>query len=399
MTDNMKAGESSLFLPFALGKLNLPNRLVMAPMTRYFSPGYVPSELAPAYYARRVEGGVGLVITEATIVDEPHATAYEDVPGMFEGEPAQAWGRVVDAVHRAGGGIFSQLWHTGAIRKPGVGPDPDLPAISPSGLLMPGVSSGRAMEEADIGRVIEAFARGAALAVEIGFDGVEIHGAHGYLVDQFLWEGTNQRQDRYGGNLAARVSFARELVSAVRDAMGPDPVLSFRFSQWKQQDYEARLAHTPAELAGLLVPLSEAGVDMFHASTRRFWEPEFRGSSLNLAGWAKKITGKPAITVGSVCLASDFLNDSGTYETMMREFELTATANQEELLEGVGELMSASSGAGGMRDLEERLAAGEFDLVAAGRALLANPELPKMIHERRLDDLRPYSAELLAELA
>ena len=398
MTVQTEPGSRSLFRPFVLGDLRLENRLVMAPMTRYFSPGYVPSPEAPAYYARRVEGGVGLVITEATVVDEPHATAYEDVPGLFEGESAVAWKNVVDAVHEAGGRIFSQLWHTGAIRKPGVGPEPELPAISPSGLLMPGVSSGRAMEQADIDRVIESFARAAALAIDIGFDGVEIHGAHGYLVDQFLWEGSNQRTDRYGGNLASRVKFPEALVEAVRGAIGPDPVLSFRFSQWKQQDYGARLAHNPTELSGILLPLSEAGVDLFHASTRRFWEPEFEDSSLNLAGWAKKITGKPAVTVGSVCLASDFLNDSGTYETIMRDFESSETANQEELLESVSELMSTSSGTGGMRDLEERLGAGEFDPVAIGRALLANPDLPAMIYKRQFDALQPYNAELLAEL-
>ncbi len=397
MTAQTEHTSRGLFQPFVLGQLQLANRLVMAPMTRYFSPGFIPSAQAPAYYARRVEGGVGLVITEATVVDEPHATAYEDVPCMFP-PAAASWKQVVDAVHAAGGRIFSQLWHTGAIRKPGVGRDPQLPAISPSGLLMPGVASGRAMKDDDICRVIEAFADGAALAIELGFDGIEIHGAHGYLVDQFLWEGSNQRTDRYGGSRAARVTFAAELVSAVRAAMGPDPALSFRFSQWKQQDYGARLARNPAELAEILLPLSDAGVDIFHASTRRFWEAEFPDSGLNLAGWARKITGKPAITVGSVCLASDFLNDSGTYETMMRDFESTESANQEELLEGVGELMASSAGTGGMRDLEERLEAGEFDLVAAGRALLANPDLPRMIEQRKFEGLQPYNAELLAEL-
>ena len=387
-----------LFSPFRIRHLELANRLVMAPMTRYFSPGHIPSALAPDYYARRVSGGVGLVISEATIVDEPHATAYEDVPGMFPGDAASSWGRVVDAVHRAGGRIFSQLWHTGAIRKPGVGPEPSLPAISPSGLLMPGVQSGRAMDQADIERVIQSFAAAAALAVEVGFDGVEIHGAHGYLVDQFLWEGTNRRSDGYGGTIEARVRFAVQLVDAVRKAIGPDSVLSFRFSQWKQQDYSARLARDPEQLARILQPLGEAGVDIFHASTRRFWEPEFSGSQLNLAGWAKEITGKPSITVGSVCLASDFLNDSGTYESMMRDFESTASASQEDLLAGVGELMSTEAGTGGIRDLEQRLDCDEFDLVAAGRALLANPDLAKMIYDKQLHSLRPYSAELLAEL-
>ncbi len=394
----MIARASGLFREFASPHLQLPNRLVMAPMTRYMSPGYVPSADAPAYYARRVKGGVGLVITEATIVDEPHATAYEDVPGMFGAAATRAWGSVVQAVHEAGGKIFSQLWHTGAIRKPGVGPDPRLPGISPSGLLMPGVKSGREMTQADIDAVISAFSRAAGIAVGLGFDGIEIHGAHGYLVDQFLWAGSNCRSDAYGGNRAARSRFAAELVAAVRAEIGPTIPISFRFSQWKQQDYSARLAQTPLELEQVLRPLADAGVDIFHASTRRFWEAEFPGSPLNLAGWAKKLTGKIAITVGSVCLDSDFLNGSGEYEKLMHNFVDSAPATQVELLGAVGQLMSSTAGVGGLHGLDERLEQGEFDLVAVGRALIANPDLPGMIHRGQWERVRPYSAEMLAEL-
>lgn len=388
----------SLFKRFEMPSLSLPNRIVMAPMTRYLSPGHVPSPEAPAYYARRVEGGVGLVITEATIIDEPHATAYEDVPGMYGEEAARAWKAVVDAVHGAGGKIFSQLWHTGAIRKPGVGPRPDLPALSPSGLLMPGVSSGREMNQADIDAVIASFARAAKLATTLGFDGIEIHGAHGYLVDQFLWEGSNQRKDVYGGDLEARNRFPVELVSAIRAAVGPLVPISFRFSQWKQQDYSARLVDSPAELEQLLQPLANAGVDIFHASTRRFWEPEFPGSDLNLAGWARKITGKTAISVGSVCLDNDFVDSSGSYEKLMRGFSDSSTATQNELLESVGQLMSTSAGAAGLHGLEARLERDEFDLVAIGRALIANPDLPKLLSREQWEDVRSYDAQMLAEL-
>jgi 2,4-dienoyl-CoA reductase-like NADH-dependent reductase (Old Yellow Enzyme family) len=394
----MSNTHGSLFERFDSPSLSLPSRIVMAPMTRYMSPGYVPPPEAPAYYARRVEGGVGLVITEATIVDDPHATAYEDVPGMYGDEAAGAWKGVVDAVHEAGGKIFSQLWHTGAIRKPGVGPQPDLPAISPSGLLMPGVPSGRQMSHADIDAVIASFARAAHLATTLGFDGIEIHGAHGYLVDQFLWEGSNQRRDAYGGDLESRNRFPAELVSGVRSAVGPSVPISFRFSQWKQQDYSARLVERPEQLEKVLLPLSEAGVDIFHASTRRFWEPEFPGSDLNLAGWARKITGKTAISVGSVCLDTDFVDDSGGYEKLMQDFSDSETASQEELLETVGQLMSTSAGAAGLHGLDERLERNEFDLVAIGRALIANPDLPKLLSRETWDDVRPYDAEMLAEL-
>lgn len=389
---------AGLFEAFNSPKLQLGNRLVMAPMTRYFSPDYMPCDQAAAYYSRRVLGGVGLVITEATIIDEPHATAYENVPGMFGEQALSAWRQVVDAVHDAGGKIFSQLWHTGAIRKPGVGPDPALTAISPSGLLMPGVHSGRVMTTTDIERVIGSFARAAHTAIELGFDGIELHGAHGYLIDQFLWAGSNTRTDVYGGSIAARARFAVELVQAVRTSVGPSIPISFRFSQWKQQDYSARLVETPQQLAELLEPLSLAGVDLFHASTRRFWEPEFDQSPLNLAGWARKLTGKPAITVGGVCLDSDFLDSSGSYEKRMQEFELSHSASQEELLTAVGDLMSTSADAAGLHGLTERLEDGEFDLVAIGRALLANPDLPQRIRCCEWDQVRPYDSAVLETL-
>ena len=394
----MTVSSPALFQAVHLAGLQLPNRLVMAPMTRYMSPGHVPSQEAPAYYARRVRGGVGLVITEATVIDEPHATAYEDVPGMFGTAACLAWRAVVDEVHAAGGKIFSQLWHTGAIRKPGVGPRPELPGISPSGLLMPGVQSGREMTLADIEAVIASFSRAAATAVQLGFDGIEIHGAHGYLVDQFLWAGSNQRRDTYGGSLPARARFASELVAAVRAEVGPGFPISFRFSQWKQQDYSARLALTPRELEQILLPLVDAGVDIFHASTRRFWEAEFPGSPLNLAGWAKRITGKCAITVGSVCLDSDFLDDSGEYEKLMHEFDASKPASQEELLGAVSHLMSGAAGAAGLHGLNDRLDRGEFDLVAIGRALIANPDLPALIERGDLRQVQPYSAEMLSRL-
>ena len=394
----MSGSGSGLFRPFSGSGLALPNRLVMAPMTRYMSPGYIPSPDAAEYYARRVRGGVGLVITEATIVDEPHATAYEDVPGMYGADAPKAWRAVVDAVHAAGGTIFSQLWHTGAIRKPGVGPQPELPGISPSGLLMPGVPSGREMNQADIDAVIGSYSRAARTAVAAGFDGIEIHGAHGYLVDQFLWAGSNRRRDAYGGDLPSRSRFASEVVAAVRAAIGPDRPISFRFSQWKQQDYSARLADTPEQLAAILQPLAEAGVDIFHASTRRFWEAEFAGSTLNLAGWAKQLTGKTAITVGSVCLDADFLDSSGEYEQLMQDFNDTVPASQDELLGAVGKLMSSSAGTADLHGLNERLEQGEFDLVAVGRALIANPDLPQLIRRELWHEVRPYDAALLAEL-
>jgi len=152
-------------------------------------------------------------------------------------------------------------------------------------LLKPDTKIGEPMTQAEIDAVVEAFAQAAEAAQRTGFDGIEIHGAHGYLIDQFFWEGTNRRADKYGGDLASRTRFAAEIIRECRRRTGPRFPILLRFSQWKQQDYAARLAATPQELARFLEPLAAAGLDGFHSSTRLFWEPEFEGSDLNLAGW------------------------------------------------------------------------------------------------------------------
>ncbi|MEL7093749.1 MAG: 12-oxophytodienoate reductase, partial [Pseudomonadota bacterium] len=201
----------------------------------------------------------------------------------------------------------AQIWHVGSVRRPGITPGGDAPGYGPSGMAMPNKVTGHVMTDADIADTIAAYAKAAADGKAVGFDAIEIHGAHGYLVDQFFWGGTNQRDDGWGGDLGARSRYGIEVVKAVRAAVGPDYPVILRWSQWKQQDYESRLAETPEALGAFLAPLSDAGVDIFHCSTRRFWEPEFDGSDLNLAGWTKKLTGKPTITVGSVGLNAEFL--------------------------------------------------------------------------------------------
>lgn len=364
----------TLFRPVTLGKLSLKNRIAMAPMTRTFSPGNVPSDLVVDYYRRRAEGGVGLIITEGTFVDHPAASGYPNVPAFYGEDALAGWKKVVDAVHDAGGKIAPQLWHVGAIRRPGINPGGDTPGHSPSGIVAPGKKArGHAMTQQDIDDVVSAFARAAADAKKVGFDAIELHGAHGYLIDQFFWDGTNQRDDAYGGDLAERSRFALEIVRAVRAAVGEDFPIIFRFSQWKQQDYSVRMCETPEALGEFLAPLSEAGVDIFHCSTRRFWEPEFEGSDLNLAGWARKLTGKASITVGSVGLNDDFLPDDGT-----ADFKAAEPASIDNLL--------------------ERAERDEFDLVAVGRALIANPDWANQIAAGNMADLTAYKKEMLGEL-
>ncbi|MGX2993776.1 NADH:flavin oxidoreductase [Streptomyces sp. JNUCC 64] len=356
--------------PFHLGNLTLPNRIVMAPMTREHSPGGIPGEDVAEYYARRAAGGVGLIVTEGTYVDHASAAASDRVP-RFHGEDALAgWARVVSAVHRAGGRIMPQLWHVGVERVPGTGPVPLAPATGPSGIALDGdVAPGTAMTLDDIDAVIAAFAAGAADAERLGFDGVEIHGAHGYLIDQFLWEHTNRRTDGYGGDAASRARFATEIVAACRRAVSPSFPISFRLSQWKLHHYDARPYASPEELRALLAALAEAGADIFHCSTRRFHTPEFEGAELNLAGWAKKVTGRPTITVGSVGLSNEFLPH------------------------GLG-----ITGVTDINALLDRLERDEFDLVAVGRALLSDPEWAAKVLSGRTDELKPFEVASLATL-
>ncbi|MEV0079948.1 NADH:flavin oxidoreductase [Nocardia neocaledoniensis] len=358
--------------PVALNGLTVPNRIAMAPMTRMFSPNGVPGEDVRSYYARRAAAGVGLIVTEGTYVGHDSAGNSDRVPRFHGEEQLAGWAKVAADVHAAGGTIVPQLWHIGMVRNQGEPPFVDAPAVGPSGIGVDGTEgAGKAMTQADLDDVIGAFAEAAAAAERIGFDGVELHGAHGYLLDQFFWAGSNRREDAYGGDPVARTRFAAEIVAAVRAVVSPEFPVILRYSQWKQQDYRARLADTPQELEAILAPLVAAGVDAFHASTRRYWLPEFDGSDLNLAGWTKKLTGLPTITVGSVGLDGDFL----------RAF----TGEGAEL--------------GSIDNLLDRMERDEFDMVAVGRALLQDPEWAAKVLAGRTDELKPYDAAALKTLS
>jgi len=280
---------------------------------------------------------------------------------LLHGDAAIAgWRKVVDAVHRAGGLIAPQLWHQGVMRADFSGPFPHAPSTRPSGVWGPEgrlvsltpAFLGRVMPETkpasdgEISDIITAFGKSAATARDIGFDAIAIHGAHGYLIDTFLWQETNFREDRWGGDLAERTAFAVALVREIRNRVGDALPIIFRFSQWKQQDFRARLAQTPAELESILGPIADAGVDIFDASQRYFDRAEFEGSDINLAGWARKLTGRHAMAVGGIGLRS------GMYDS-----------NKAGL----------SSASNNLPRVVERFGAGEFDLVAVGRALLGDP--------------------------
>ena len=360
-----------LFQPFELKSLRLKNRIVMAPMTRSFSPDGVPTSQVADYYARRAQGEVGLIISEGTVVNRPSSSYDAGIPHFYGEKALHGWKNVIDRVHALGGVMAPQLWHVGVVAPGTSGWLPPTPFEGPSGYVAPGKPGGVAMTENDIDETIQAFAQAASDAKTLGFDAIEIHGAHGYLIDQFFWHPTNQRTNGYGGEtLVKRVRFAAELIRAVRKVVGPDFPISLRISQWKLQDYSAKLAATPQEMRAWLAPLADAGVDLFHCSQRRFWEPEFDGSDLNFAGWAKKLTGKSTITVGSIGLSGDFL---------------AAFQGEHSIPCRLDELM-------------RRFDRGDFDLVAVGRPLLSDSEWARKIHEGRSSELVGFSKEALATL-
>lgn len=263
--------------------------------------------------------------------------------------------------------MLLQLWHEGAARKSREGEvgAPDAP-VSPSGLLREGTANGRAATVQDLEDLREAYVRSATMARELGFDGIELHAAHGYLLDQFLWHETNQRSDRYGGpDLESRLRFPVEVVEAVREAIGADMVLSLRFSQWKEVDFDARLLNSPQELDLLLRSFRAAGVDLFHVSTRRFYLPEWEPSGRTLAAWAKVLTDAPVLTVGSVGLDTEF-----------KDLVLGASSK------GTAEASVVS--------LLERIGRDEFDLVAVGRASIGDAQWVNKVRSNQWNDIRAF---------
>jgi 2,4-dienoyl-CoA reductase-like NADH-dependent reductase (Old Yellow Enzyme family) len=366
----MSAGSAGLFSPLALGSLTLPNRFVMPGMQRGFCRDGAPLPELASYYARRAEGGVALIISEATAVDHPSATV-QPTAARLNPATAGAWQHCVEAVHAAGGRMLLQLWHEGGLRN-----NADGGTLSPSGLAHPGRAGGHAATPADLVALRDAFVRSARLAQQAGADGVEVHAAHGYGLDQFLWAATNRRDDGYGGDdVRARARLPAEIVAAIRAACGPQFLISFRFSQWKENDYEARIAQTPEELGQLLGILRAAGVDVFHASTRRFWIPEWDGSDLGFAGWTRRLGGLPTIAVGSVGLDRD----------VMESFH---AADEPEL-----RLDFALS------ELTRRFARGDFDLVAVGRSLIADPDWVRKFQAQDFGAVRPFRKADVAALS
>ena len=224
------------------------------------------------------------------------------------------------------------------------------------------------MTDNDVEDLIQNYVSDIETIKMLGFDGVELHGAHGYLIDNFLWEGTNIRQDLYGGSIEKRSQFVSDIIKAVRENVSDKFIVGLRFSQWKQHDFEAKLATTPEDLKKILLPPVEAGLDYLHSSMRRFWESEFTDSEENLAYWTKKISNIPTIGVGSVGLDSDFI-------------DMTAPATPTSIDKAIEDISNQ-----------------KYDMIAVGRALLSDHEWVLKMKEGRLEDVIPYTKDALMNL-
>ena len=357
-----------LFEPYKLKNITLRNRVAMAPMTRSQSPGGIPTNDVVEYYKRRAKAEVGLIITEGVEVSHKASSAYPNVPRLDSDKARDGWKKVVNGIKENNGHVVAQLWHCGGFRKLGMSPNPEVPGHTASGLIRPGKRVAHAMTSIDIEETVSAYAGDAKICEEIGFDGVEIHGAHGYLIDNFLWDGTNDRDDSFGGSIETRSNLATSIIKAIRSNVSDKFIVGLRFSQWKQQDYTARLATNPDDLFKVLSGPCNAGLDYLHSSMRRFWESEFEGSDENLAYWTKKLTNIPTISVGSVGLDADF--------TDMMAPAKTASIDK------------------ALQDINKH----KYDMVAVGRALLSDHEWVIKMKEGRLKDINPYTKESLLEM-
>jgi len=313
--------QKDLFSPIQLGRYELPNRIVMAPLTRNRAgEGNVPLEMHVTYYTQRASAG--LIITEATQVD-PQGVGYPHTPGIHSQAQVDAWKSVTDSVHAQGGRIFLQLWHVGRVSHPSFH-DGELPiaprAIAPQGEAMtyegmqPFVTP-RALETEEIPDIIEQFRRGAQNALTAGFDGVEVHGANGYLLDQFLRDGTNQRQDAYGGSIENRARLLLEVTQAAIDVWGSDRVgvrlsPSSTFNDMSDTDPRATFGYTVRALNGLnlayLHLLEPSEADLRHGGTAiptQEFRPLYDGNLM--VNWDyDKAKGNAAIAAGDADLVS-----------------------------------------------------------------------------------------------
>ena len=297
-----------LFDALRIGRMALRNRLAVAPMTRVSATdGGCATERMSRYYAAFAEGGFGLVITEGIYTDKAYSQGYLHQPGLSDDVQRDAWATVINGVHKGGARMVAQLMHAGALsqgnpyRSRTAGPS----AVRPKGQQMTfyrgegNYPLPQSMDEVEIAEAIHAFADAAARAKHAGFDGVEIHGANGYLLDQFLTEGTNLRNDRYGGDVERRLRLIVEVTQAVRAAVGPEFTVGLRISQGKVNDFTHKWRNAENDAALIFGKLGTLAIDYIHTTEFEAWQSAF-GNGASLAALARLHTGFPVIANGSL---------------------------------------------------------------------------------------------------
>ncbi|WP_338665338.1 NADH:flavin oxidoreductase [Pararoseomonas sp. SCSIO 73927] len=351
-----------LFRPLALGGLILPNRLAVAPMTRVSAgeDGHA-TERMTRYYERFARGGFGMVVTEGLYTDQEYSQGYRFQPGLSDDGQAESWRPVVRGVRAHGALAVAQLMHAGAIsqgnrfREGTVGPS----AVQPKGRQM-AFYYGRdsypvpsAMTDGQIADAIAGFGAAAARAVGMaGFDGIEIHGANGYLLDQFLTEGTNAREDRWGGDTRRRVGLILEVLKEVRGRIGAAVPVGVRISQGKVNDFFHKWRNGEADAEAVFGSLADAGVNHIHVTEFEAWRPAFSDTGPTLVHLARKHAPR------AVIIANGSLHDAGRA------------------------VLALEDGA---------------DIVALGRGALANPDLPGRLAAR--SPLREFDPAILGPIA
>jgi 2,4-dienoyl-CoA reductase-like NADH-dependent reductase (Old Yellow Enzyme family) len=297
--------------PVRVAGLNLPNRLAVAPMTRVSAtPEGTPTSRMAQYYAEFARGGFGLVISEGTYTDDKYSQGYLNQPGIVTDEHVVAWCQVTERVHMAGGLIVQQLMHAGALsqgnayRQATAGPS----AVRPLREMLPEYGGSgpwpvpQEMTASDLDDVIAGFVAAAEKSLRAGFDGIEVHAANGYLLDQFLTDYTNERTDHYGGEVINRVRLTVEVVAAIRGELGPDAVVGVRLSQGKVNDFTYRWPGGARDAELVFGAMETAGANYLHvASEGRKWiETATLDTGVTITALARKTSDLPVIANGGM---------------------------------------------------------------------------------------------------
>ncbi|WP_100011807.1 NADH:flavin oxidoreductase [Lentibacillus sediminis] len=301
------ANTNKLFEPVKLGNTVLNNRVGVAPMTRISATfeGLATDQMV-SYYTSFAQGGFGLIITEGNYIDDKYSQTYPHQPGIVYDEQVEGWKKVVDSVHQAGAKIFMQLQHSGALSQGNrfAGETIAPSAVQPKGeqlAMYLGEGQFQTPREAakeEIQEVIISFVHAAKHAQSVGFDGIELHGANGYLLDGFLTDYTNQRKDEYGGSTENRVRLSSEIAKAIREAVGDEFTIGIRISQAKVNDFSHKWAGKEQDAEIIFGQLGKANVDYIHVTEHKAWEPAFDTNGPSLASLAKKYGNVPVIANG-----------------------------------------------------------------------------------------------------